>query len=346
MKKLTYNKKFGNSTSMITKTSAQGKEYWLKHTNFTIPGTKFTIPTSVIGILDSNNPPDREDLDKIIAITRERLLSEKHYLVSVESNQADIFPVSFLQTGARQSLAVCRITRYFSFTEFKNFIEEIEQEVQKPDSPSSNFNSVAKVKEIFSIPDQVADKIEGFKDSSNPSDLLKVLKNISEVQLAKFNPIPVGTGFLVGGTHLLTNHHMIPTPEIAKQCVAQFNYVGDQQGRVQEITEYELNPELLFITEPSLDYTLVQLQSGMFTRQAGFNFNWIQLIEDDENIAPGGIRYLQVTEEDAERKKSELTKALEEYKITVDKKDNELIIFLCSSDKNIEEIKSKLIEKK
>ncbi|MDF5722727.1 MAG: LamG domain-containing protein [Rhizonema sp. PD37] len=332
---------------MTTETSPQGKEYWLKYSNVPFLGTNVNILGSVIGGLKSNNVPDPEDLDKIIAITRERLLSEKHYLVSVVNDQTNLLPVSFLQMGVRQSLAVCRITRYFSREEFENFIQEIEQEVQKTDSLNSNFNSVAKVKEIFSIPNQVADDIAGFKDSSNP---LEVLKNISEVQLAKINPIPIGTGFLVGGTHLLTNNHVIPDREIANQCVAQFNYVEDLQGRVQEITEYELNPELLFITEPSLDYTLVQLQSGMFTRPAGFNFNWLQLIEDAKNIAPGGIPYLQITEDYKEvNKKLESAKAFEElksekYKITVDKKDNESIIFLWNPDKKSQEIKYKLKE--
>lgn len=43
----------------------------------------------------------------------------------------------------------------------------------------------------------------------------------------------------------------------------------------------------MFITEETLDYTLVQVKSGLFTRQPGYTLGWIQLIEDHESISPG-----------------------------------------------------------
>uniref|UniRef100_UPI0035C9A321 LamG-like jellyroll fold domain-containing protein n=1 Tax=uncultured Nostoc sp. TaxID=340711 RepID=UPI0035C9A321 len=115
---------------------------------------------------------------------------------------------------------------------------------------------------------------------------LDKLKNICDRQLAILNPIPIGTGFLVGVTHLITNNHVIHNKEIASQCVAQFNYTEDNLGYTQKTIDYEFDPDIFFVKEPNLDYALIQLKSSMFARQAGYNFDWIQLIEDDMNICP------------------------------------------------------------
>lgn len=318
---------------MFAKPYQKLKEYWLKHGN--IPVQLGDAKLSNIGTLSSSNPPDPENIDKIIHISRERLLSKQHFLVSVASDKANFLPISLLQTGAKQSIAVCRIARYFSLDEFKIFIKEV-QEVSKSDK-SSNFDSPAKVKEIFSIPDQVANDIRGFEDSNQP---LELLKNLSEALLAKINPIPIGTGFLVGGTHLLTNNHFIANQKIAEQCVAQFNYVRDDQGRIQSSIDYSFKPEILFVTDPSLDYTLVQLQSGIFTRQAGFSFNWIQLIEDDENIAPGGVPYLKINGGMNKFDQDRITELESAGYIKIDKIADDSTIMIWPSQENSENIKA------
>ncbi|BAY33746.1 hypothetical protein NIES2107_56480 [Nostoc carneum NIES-2107] len=234
-----------------------------------------------------------EDKDKILAIVKERLrlLNNQKSSVSVGSDERDILPVSSLQVGMKRSLAVCRIARFFPLKDFRDFIEYIKQEIDKR-RDDNNFNQPAKIKEIFSIPDEIFNKL--LLESEAPSDeplkglfYLEKLKNISESQLSVLNPIPIGTGFLVGVTHLITNHHVISDKKIASQCVAQFNYTEDSLGYTQQTLDYELDPEILFVNEPSLDYTLIQLKSSMFTRQAGYYFDWIQLIENDINIFPG-----------------------------------------------------------
>lgn len=254
-------------------------EYWRKQ------GFPGKTGTSNIGVSEKLLKEDieLESLDKVVEIVKKRLISEHRSLITAVIGEEDFLPLSFFEKGIKQSFSVCRIVRYFSLKAFKEFIEEIENEVKKTDV-MDYYKKLSNVKEIFSIPEQVAAGI--FKDNSNP---LEDLKNISENQLAKFNPVAIGSGFLVGGTHLLTNDHVIPDEKTAKQCVAQFNYAEDIQAHIQEPIEYEFAPELLFISEENLDYTLVQLKSGMFTRQAGFQFGWIQLVEDDENICPGFV---------------------------------------------------------
>lgn len=230
---------------------------------------------------------------------RERILAAQKLKVSVASRIEDILPASSLQAGITRSIAVCRIARYFSRNSFKAFIEGIET-IIKDQENNSNFDSVEKLKEIFLIPDSVAEdffkKVNNLQNSvkfleanktPNSLQFLDALKNISEIQLSKLNPIPVGTGFLVGGSHLLTNCHVLPDKKIAEQCVAQFNYVEDDQGYIKTSVDYEFDSELLFIPEQNLDYTIVQLKTSSFKQQPGYKFGWIQLIEDDGNILPG-----------------------------------------------------------
>ncbi|HEY9834080.1 MAG TPA: LamG-like jellyroll fold domain-containing protein [Stenomitos sp.] len=261
-----------------SKTASGGKEYWLK--NNWLPNPWLRVST----ISESQDAPWQdpgpEESDKLIAILKERIRSNQCTLVSAVVDKPDFLPLSFLQTGAKRSLAVCRIVRNFSLQVFKELVKEIQNL-----KDTSNFDSIEKLKEIFSIPDCVADEIFNHKSPLPENGLifLKALAQISEEQLAKLNPIPIGTGFLVGGTHLLTNQHVLPTQEVAEQCIAQFNYVDEVVG-AQSI-DYEFDPRVLFVSNPDLDYTVVQLKAGMFTMPAGYKFGWIQLIEDEDNIA-------------------------------------------------------------
>ena len=234
--------------------------------------------------------PEAADKVNSIIKDRERALAAQKLIVSVASRTQDILPASSLQAGITRSLAVCRIARYFSLKGLQEFIEYIEA-IIKEQGDNNNFDSVDKLKEIFLIPGSVANeifkKLELSAEVQESVQFLESLKNISESQLSKLNPIPLGTGFLVGGTYLLTNCHVIPDKKVAKQCVAQFNYVEDDQGYTKTSVDYEFDSETLFIPELALDYTIVQLKTSLFTQQPGYKYGWIQLVEDDENILPG-----------------------------------------------------------
>ncbi|MDN7242505.1 DNA/RNA non-specific endonuclease [Planococcus sp. N028] len=83
-----------------------------------------------------------------------------------------------------------------------------------------------------------------------------------------------GTGFLVSPTLLLTNNHVLETKEIALYAAAEFNYEMDENFKPREITSFAFEPDKLFITDETLDFTLVAVQetAGNGTELSSFGF--------------------------------------------------------------------------
>lgn len=68
-----------------------------------------------------------------------------------------------------------------------------------------------------------------------------------------------GTGFLVSPTLFMTNNHVIPTDSFARKVEMQFNYQLDFSGVAQSVDAYSPDPDNLFYTNSSLDFTLIRL---------------------------------------------------------------------------------------
>ncbi|MBY5721774.1 hypothetical protein HFO33_35370 [Rhizobium leguminosarum] len=80
-------------------------------------------------------------------------------------------------------------------------------------------------------------------------------------------PAPVGdgsgwgTGFLIGPRLLLTNNHVVGSPEDALKATVEFGYELDAEGRLKRTTRFRLTPQDGFVTSPkgALDYTIVAI---------------------------------------------------------------------------------------
>lgn len=68
-----------------------------------------------------------------------------------------------------------------------------------------------------------------------------------------------GSGFLISDRLFLTNHHVIGSPEEARDYVLEFGYELDPQRRLRSVTRFELDPDAFFLSDEQddLDYTLI-----------------------------------------------------------------------------------------
>jgi endonuclease G len=75
---------------------------------------------------------------------------------------------------------------------------------------------------------------------------------------------PMGTGFLVAPGLLMTNNHVLPTPQSAKGGVVQFNYQCGLDGNMLGAVDFALDPDAFYLTSKStdLDFTLVAIRDS------------------------------------------------------------------------------------
>ena len=72
-------------------------------------------------------------------------------------------------------------------------------------------------------------------------------------------PEGLGTGFLIKGDSVLTNHHVIPNERIAKDSCIEFGYEEDLVGTVSRGHTYALSRHQVW-SNPELDYTIVTIE--------------------------------------------------------------------------------------
>ncbi len=66
-----------------------------------------------------------------------------------------------------------------------------------------------------------------------------------------------GTGFMVTPGLLLTNHHVLPSIDVAMMSMAEFEYQRDRWGNVAAPQPFPLNPKKFFINDKKLDFAMV-----------------------------------------------------------------------------------------
>jgi V8-like Glu-specific endopeptidase len=75
-------------------------------------------------------------------------------------------------------------------------------------------------------------------------------------------PSGVGTGFLVEGGVLLTNHHVIPDPGTAERSTIAFNFEEDERGNLLTVHRYKLDATR-FRADRAHDCTAVGVGAGI-----------------------------------------------------------------------------------
>jgi endonuclease G, mitochondrial len=99
--------------------------------------------------------------------------------------------------------------------------------------------------------------------------------------------VPAGTASLVGSRLLLTNNHVLPDMATAEQAVAEFNAEVDLDNVTEAIVAYRLDPQVLFLTDEHLDYTLVAVRVEAGTKPPGEELGWNRLVAQQGKLAIG-----------------------------------------------------------
>ncbi|MGH2403002.1 MAG: DNA/RNA non-specific endonuclease [bacterium] len=87
-----------------------------------------------------------------------------------------------------------------------------------------------------------------------------------------------GSGSLVGPRLLMTNNHVIESVEDARQAEAQFDYQENVSGELLPIQAFRLVPDLFFLTDPKLDFTLIGVAEVSSKGRPIEQYPWLRLI--------------------------------------------------------------------
>ncbi|AUX22442.1 hypothetical protein SOCEGT47_029450 [Sorangium cellulosum] len=114
---------------------------------------------------------------------------------------------------------------------------------------------------------QALEKILGAQSSLVPVSFLQIgtlrERAVARVQVADGS---LGTGFLVPGELLVTNHHVLPDRGAAAGATVQFNYQRTVDGRDADPEELRFDPGTFFATSSDDDCTIVKVAGEPSTR--------------------------------------------------------------------------------
>jgi endonuclease G len=74
---------------------------------------------------------------------------------------------------------------------------------------------------------------------------------------SQFQDLGFGTGFLVSPRLLLTNNHVLSSPSVARFSTVEFLFQNGIDGKPLTSHTFELQPDVFFLTDEELDFTLV-----------------------------------------------------------------------------------------
>ncbi len=96
-----------------------------------------------------------------------------------------------------------------------------------------------------------------------------------------------GTGFLVSPRLLLTNNHVLGSPQDATHSLIEFDYEADVHGNIRQAVAFGLDPSSFFVTDEDLDFTLVAVRAESVVDLKPANWGWNRLLEEEGLIVKG-----------------------------------------------------------
>ena len=261
--------------------------------------------------------------EEIVEIIRARSpLLAKQSTPTLARGEADFISFAalsqFFEQAVRRSAAVCQLLKKCSDDDIDNCIELVKNKIYNLDQlrellhdaemGDGFWTPLSEQLDALALGEETpeAKALEALKDEQGQA-LEKALKSeiAKKRERAEEFYIPVGTGFLVGRDHLLTNNHVLLTPASAEDFVARFRYDRNDNLDSNSLTlppvDYKLDPSSFASSQPDnpdepdkLDYTLIKtkplkevdIKRGLNFLEAGNNFGWLPLLEDDALVSP------------------------------------------------------------
>lgn len=90
-----------------------------------------------------------------------------------------------------------------------------------------------------------------------------------------------GTGFLVSPHLVMTNNHVLESPEDARYSVLELDYEVDLNKAFLPKIEFALDPDKFFLTDERLDFTLVAVAPNGEKQREPREWGWHRLLEQE-----------------------------------------------------------------
>jgi endonuclease G len=112
-----------------------------------------------------------------------------------------------------------------------------------------------------------------------------------------------GTGFLVAPGMVMTNHHVLPTEDMAQACGIEMEFEHSRFGAPRQPAFFAFEPQRFFVNDKPLDYALVATAPQGDRGRAIADYGWLQLIATQGKIAIAGNDFLNIIQHPLGREK-------------------------------------------
>jgi hypothetical protein len=111
-------------------------------------------------------------------------------------------------------------------------------------------------------PNDNLERIMGKQSTLLPVSFLQRGLSLSRSVGRITTPEHVGTGFLISGDRLVTNHHVLPSRDVAVRSTLLLNFQHDMHGELLPSVSLCLRPNVFFDTCSEYDLTVVSVETG------------------------------------------------------------------------------------
>ena len=128
-----------------------------------------------------------------------------------------------------------------------------------------------------------AESLQGLTADFEPIRFLEIARAASRsiARVAFKSRSPQGTGFMISPRLFLTNHHVISSAAEAQAYALEFNYEEDADLNRTPVTRFLLDPNRLFLSDPTddLDFALVAVGSKLDGDGSLEDFGFLPLLD-------------------------------------------------------------------